>query len=589
MQRPRALVAVSLALAACSGGSDRPPAPTPIPPPTVLVGTFTGGPVQGLRYRTASQSGFTDAMGRFDYGPGESVEFFVGGIRLGSAAGAASVNLFSLFAMTPPATEAALRAELATRNNVTNFDRVANIARFLVSLDNDHDPGNGLDVTGWDTRLAAASLSFDAPMFAFASSFDDPRHAFSRFARRHGINGSVPFEMPLARLYRSLGIAVAVQAQVRESVDENNDGVADAIETATLDVRGRQSMFGDDTDADGINNSVIRERYRADGRQESFTYEEDIDEDGIADQRFVGLSTYDVAGNRLSFVFEDDADADGTVEQRRATLSTFDPVGRILTETFEEDVDADGNIDSRESQVFAYDAANNPIRVVSETDSDSDGSVNSRTTVANTHDIEGRRLTTTTESDFNADGTVEFRRSISLTYDSAGNLMTRIDEQDTDNDGVIDSRGTESFSYDAVGNNLSAVDERDSDGDGAADSRQAVSSSYDASGNVLTRIVDADSDADNVFESRETTTFAYDAIGNVLTRVRVDDRANPAAADLRLVLSNEYGPSGALQRATATTDFENDGVVDSTSVTTHSHARIDDGIEYLLLSFRNID
>ena len=311
--------------------------------------------------------------------------------------------------MTPPATETALRAELVTRDNVTDFDRVANIARFLVSLDNDHDAGNGLDLSGRDTRLAAASLSFDAPMMAFASTLEDAPHAFSRFARRHGINGYVPFEMPLAQLYRSLGIAVPVQAQARESRDDDNDGIPDAFLTATYDVRGRRTITGDDTDADGINNAVTRDVYRADGLQESFTYEDDLDEDGIGYQRYVGFYTYDAARNRLSSVYQDDVDADGVIELRQSATSTFDPFGRMLTRANEEDAGADGNIDSRQSWVLTYDAANNRVGIIYEEDSDADGSVNSRTTTAETYNIDGRRLTATTESDFNADGAVDFR------------------------------------------------------------------------------------------------------------------------------------------------------------------------------------
>ena len=159
---------------------------------------------------------------------------------------------------------------------------------------------------------------------------------------------------------------------------------------------------------------------------------------------------------------------------------------------------------------------------------------------------------------------------------------------DINNDGVIDSRSTESFSYDAAGNELSAVDERDNDGDGTANSTRATSSSYDTSGNVLTRTEERDFNGDNVFESRETMTFTYDAIGNVLTRVQVTGSNSPTAG-ARRVLTNEYGPSGALQRATTTTDFDGDGVVDSTAITTYSHVVIDDGIEYLLLHLRDVD
>ena len=39
------------------------------------TGIFADAPVQGLGYKTATQSGFTDAQGQFKYKTGETVEF----------------------------------------------------------------------------------------------------------------------------------------------------------------------------------------------------------------------------------------------------------------------------------------------------------------------------------------------------------------------------------------------------------------------------------------------------------------------------------------------------------------------------------
>jgi hypothetical protein len=51
---------------------------------TPAVGYLMAGGAQGVRYQTATQSGFTDASGAFRYMPGETVRFSVGGIELGS-------------------------------------------------------------------------------------------------------------------------------------------------------------------------------------------------------------------------------------------------------------------------------------------------------------------------------------------------------------------------------------------------------------------------------------------------------------------------------------------------------------------------
>ena len=56
------------------------------------VGYFTDGPVQGLMYKTATQSGTTDSNGRFEYLTGETVTFSIGEFVLGSAAGGGQIT-----------------------------------------------------------------------------------------------------------------------------------------------------------------------------------------------------------------------------------------------------------------------------------------------------------------------------------------------------------------------------------------------------------------------------------------------------------------------------------------------------------------
>jgi len=74
------------------------------------VGVFTDSPVEGLQYSGPSYSGKTNSKGEFNYKPGDKVKFSIGGIELGSADGAPVVTPFSLFNLTPPATETEIRA-----------------------------------------------------------------------------------------------------------------------------------------------------------------------------------------------------------------------------------------------------------------------------------------------------------------------------------------------------------------------------------------------------------------------------------------------------------------------------------------------
>jgi len=50
-----------------------------------LEGSFIDAAVKGLRYKTATQSGYTDSEGHFNYQYSEKIEFFIGDLYLGSA------------------------------------------------------------------------------------------------------------------------------------------------------------------------------------------------------------------------------------------------------------------------------------------------------------------------------------------------------------------------------------------------------------------------------------------------------------------------------------------------------------------------
>jgi putative CocE/NonD family hydrolase len=97
------------------------------------TGAFAG-PVAGLKYKTPTCSGFTSERGVFQYRAGERVIFQVGDITLGSAVGAARINL----------------AEIVSRVD-GNIQKVldpalTNIARFLCSLDRDGNLDGGIDI-----------------------------------------------------------------------------------------------------------------------------------------------------------------------------------------------------------------------------------------------------------------------------------------------------------------------------------------------------------------------------------------------------------------------------------------------------------
>jgi predicted acyl esterase len=106
-------------------------------PAAAAADTATGvfaGPISGLRYQTPTTTGITNERGEFQYRKGESVTFLVGGLVLGSVAGAPSVNL----------------AQLVNRAD-GKIDRlhdpiVTNLARLVQTLDQDGTVENGVTI-----------------------------------------------------------------------------------------------------------------------------------------------------------------------------------------------------------------------------------------------------------------------------------------------------------------------------------------------------------------------------------------------------------------------------------------------------------
>ena len=151
---------VSLALAACGGSSGQSsedaalstPAPTAPSAPvdtssSLQTGQLAG--VQGIRYETASTSGYTSDRGQFRYRSGETVQFFVGDILVGSARGGAVLSLVDLAG--------------------GNSDQAQNIARFLLTLDYDQAPANGVMITtSIHSAARGVTLDFAQSPAAFA-------------------------------------------------------------------------------------------------------------------------------------------------------------------------------------------------------------------------------------------------------------------------------------------------------------------------------------------------------------------------------------------------------------------------------------
>lgn len=117
---------VTLTLGACGGGGSS----SSDGSVSVNTGVFLDSAVKGLTYKTATQSGTTDANGGFKYKDGETVEFYLGTMKLGSAVGAST-----------------LYPENIDLSSTTGNQKGIPIARLLQTIDLDSNLDNGIDVS----------------------------------------------------------------------------------------------------------------------------------------------------------------------------------------------------------------------------------------------------------------------------------------------------------------------------------------------------------------------------------------------------------------------------------------------------------
>ena len=149
-------------LSACGGGSDDPPSS----PVTASTGVFVDGVVVGLHYETPTFSGTTNNAGEYDFLPGETVTFSIGGVVLGSTTAGPVVTPLTLVSGATGPTDPV----------------VTNIVRFLLTLDDDGNPDNGITISDAVTAAAAglsvdftiADLSTDTGVIALLAALPGP-------------------------------------------------------------------------------------------------------------------------------------------------------------------------------------------------------------------------------------------------------------------------------------------------------------------------------------------------------------------------------------------------------------------------------
>jgi penicillin amidase len=114
-------------------------------------GYFEDSAVEGLKYKTLTNEGMTDANGKFYYCTGELVSFYVGDIQLGKSAVAKSF-------MTPK--DLVPMDENSVENKLL-------IARFLQSLDSNNNPEDGITIDEIIHEKSVKNDTFDPEKIIF--------------------------------------------------------------------------------------------------------------------------------------------------------------------------------------------------------------------------------------------------------------------------------------------------------------------------------------------------------------------------------------------------------------------------------------
>ncbi|MGL6161364.1 hypothetical protein [Microbulbifer sp.] len=564
-------------LGACdSGGSDD--------SDNLLSGVFMEGVVEGVRYQTSSQSGLTDAGGGFIYREGETVTFSLGGITLGFAPAAERIDLFDLYGLEPPTGEVALRAELANTEVVSDFDRVANIAMLLATLDNDRRLDNGIDVTDWDQQLADTDLNFDINLYAFPS--ERGPDTLTALKTTFATDYSIPVTVPLPYLYRILDIQVPAHLPVLRKIDSDIDGTVDSVLALDYDDQGRLTGHRYDNDTDGDFGIVSESEYDAVHR---LTYSEsrsDSDGDGSPETITRTSREYDAGGNLVSSTWERDRGADGILDSTSAYNYRYDSGGNLLENIYQWDNGADGEIDERRSILRSYDDTGNLLSETREEDDDGDGVANRRVVRSNSYDDRGRLQGRTEDGDDVADGIVDYRYNLTRTYDSAGRIAGERAETDMDVDGTVENLTVHRYEYNDNGRTLSRISEIDYGADGTVDTR--ITYSYEYSGGRLVRSsVDTENlSVSSVWEPRDSVTeYNYHSNGQLQQRVRTST-AEDGSLISRTTDSYTYGPDGNLVSERSEREGENGGYTISNFEMTYEYETVEDGLLFLLDYYR---
>ena len=492
-----------LLLSACGGGgsgNSNTTASEPEDQASVQYGVFSALPVSGLFYETESLSGLTDEQGRYRYRAGEHINFSLGQTQLGGSDAKREIAPAELLGFEP-VTDGTQLTQLLASSMLNSLDLVLNINTVLMSLDQDGNPENGIQLGSAHQYLESLNEELDiaikAKDFAKSARFKDIVN--SQVSR-----DPMQLEFVATHLYRALGLSLSVKRT--SSAQAASNGEAGETLTAVYNERGEIEselvQLGNGEEPVELSyeydsqNRLKRSSNSYTGNTDSLTYE---------NGKLVQLSVqstdsnivyrenmqYDNAGRLTRLMKDQDGDGNpDTITRFELTetreqittskLGSGKPVESVtvlqikegLTETFIEDYDNDGQTDlemhysydefsrlrsrriisqdpSIESDVsyFEYDDQDRLIRYT--VDKDDDAQIDYIEVYG--YDHHDNRILF--HRDFEADG--DWNYSAFYRFDEQGNRIEM--NEDTDGNGIIDQHWQAELEQVAVDSDWQAV------------------------------------------------------------------------------------------------------------------------------------
>ena len=205
-------------LGACggSGGSDNDAPPLP----QIVTGAFVDAPVEGLRWESNQLSGVTDAAGSFQYREGDAVKFFLGDIFLGESIGFKIIIPVDI---------------VAGAQNIDN-PQVLNIARLMLTLDDDANAANGIEITPTVSDLTAGeTVNFAVSTDQFTA---DTQSLVDRLTAATTAGARDLVAAPFAREHLRLTIAQLLAGDYRGTYSGDGEGSWSATVNLNGDLSG---------------------------------------------------------------------------------------------------------------------------------------------------------------------------------------------------------------------------------------------------------------------------------------------------------------------------------------------------------------